>query len=120
MRATILAAAGAALVLLVVLQQLVQSNSGPLPLVAVFELHVLLLGGGLAVGSLIGSLGTGRAGAWVRLVALAVLVVVVVRAGGELWSSTEPELGSFGGLHRDDQLQVMSWNLEMDSKLASD
>jgi vancomycin resistance protein VanJ len=112
MRATVLAVLGAAIVLLVVAQQLIRAQTGPLPLVSVFELHLLLVAGVLAVGALIGSLGTGRAGAWVRLASLVVILVVLVRAGGELWSpDPSPAVG--------DQLTVLSWNLEADSRDAA-
>jgi endonuclease/exonuclease/phosphatase (EEP) superfamily protein YafD len=111
MRAT-LAALAAAIVLLVVAQQVVRATTGPLPLVSVFELHLLVLAGVLAVASLVGSLGTGRSGAWVRLVALVVLIAVVVRAGGELWSSPDPGTG--------DEVTVLSWNLEMESRPGVD
>ena len=45
MRATILAALAAAIVLLVVAQQVIRAQTGPLPLVSVFELHLLVLAG---------------------------------------------------------------------------
>jgi endonuclease/exonuclease/phosphatase (EEP) superfamily protein YafD len=109
MRATVLAALAAALALAVVAQQLVHAQSGPLPLAGVFELHLLLVAGLLAMGAILGSLRAGPSAAWTRLVALAVLVIVVVRAGGELWSpGGDPAPG--------DAITVLSWNLEFDSK----
>jgi vancomycin resistance protein VanJ len=109
MRATILAAIAAALVLAVLLQQLVHAQAGPLPLAGVFELHLLVLAGFLGIGAILGSLGQGSTAAWMRLIALAVVVVVIVRAGGELWS---PSTNAAAG----DAITVLSWNLEMDSK----
>ncbi len=109
MRATILAASAAALVLAVLAQQLLHAQSGPLPLAGVFELHLLVLAGLLGIGAIVRSLGAGSKAAWSRLVALAVVVIVIVRAGGELWSpSADPATG--------DTISVLSWNLEMDSK----
>jgi endonuclease/exonuclease/phosphatase (EEP) superfamily protein YafD len=113
MRSLILAALAAALVLAVVAQQLLHAQTGPLPLAGVFELYLLLAAGVLAVGAIVGSLGAGRAAAWTRLVALAVVVVVVVRAGGEVWSgAAAPPAG--------DAFTVLSWNLEMDSKTGAE
>jgi endonuclease/exonuclease/phosphatase (EEP) superfamily protein YafD len=109
MRATILAATAAALVLAVLAQQLVHAQSGPLPLAGVVELHLLALAGLLAIGAIIGSLRPGSTAAWTRLVALAVVVIVIVRAGGEVWSpSADPAPG--------DTITVLSWNLEMDAR----
>lgn len=112
MRAILFAGLAAATVVLIVVQQVVAAQTGPLPMVSVFELHLLVLAGVLAIGALVGSLGSGRAGAPTRLVALGVLVIVLIRAGGELWSSAEPAAG--------DQVTVLSWNLEVDSKSAEE
>ena len=109
MRATILAAIAVGLVLAVLAQQLVHAQTGPLPLAGVFELHLLMLAGFLGIGAILGSLGPGPRAAWTRLVALAVVVVVLVRAGGEVWSPpADPAKG--------EAISVLSWNLEMDSK----
>ncbi len=109
MRDTILAGIAAALVLAVVAQQVVQAQTGPLPLAGVFELHLLIVAGVLAAAAIIGSLSAGSGAAWTRLLALAVVVIVIVRAGGELWSPTaDPPKG--------EAFTVLSWNLEMDAK----
>src|SRR3954469_21604782 len=109
MRATVLAGIAAALVLAVVAQQLVHAQTGPLPLAGVFELHLLVAAAILAVAAIVGSLGAGPTAAWTRLVALAVVVVVIVRAGGELWSpSSNPS--------SDPGIALLSWNMEMESK----
>ncbi len=109
MRSTVLAGLAAFLVLAVVAQQVVHAQSGPLPLAGVFELHLLAIAVLLAVGAIAGSLYAGPAAAWTRLVALAVVVVVIVRTGGEVWSpSAAPPTG--------DTITALSWNLEMDSK----
>ena len=109
MRATILTAIAAALVLAVVAQQVIHAQSGPLPLAGVFEVHLLIVATYLALGAIVGSLGAGPSAAWTRLVALGVVIIVLVRAGGELWSPTQdPATG--------DTITALSWNLEMDSK----
>jgi endonuclease/exonuclease/phosphatase (EEP) superfamily protein YafD len=109
MRDTVLTAIAAALVLAVAAQQVIHAQSGPLPLAGVFELHLLIGAAFLAVGAIVGSLGAGPSAAWTRLVALGVVVIVIVRAGGELWSPTpDPAKG--------DTITALSWNLEMDSK----
>jgi endonuclease/exonuclease/phosphatase (EEP) superfamily protein YafD len=113
MRATVLAALAAVLVLAVLAQQLVRAQTGPLPLAGVFELHLLVLAALLAIGAIIGSLGAGSGAAGTRLVALAVVVVVVVRAGGQVWSpAAEAPQG--------DTITLLSWNLEMQSKPGSE
>jgi len=94
MRDTILAGTAGALVLAVAAQQLVHAQTGPLPLAGVFELHLLIVAGVLATVAIVGTLGAGTGARWTRLVALGVVVVVVVRAGGELWSPPpDPPLG---------------------------
>ena len=109
MRDTILAGIAAALVLAVVAQQVVQAQTGPLPLAGVFELHLLIVASVLAAAAIVGSLSAASGAAWTRLVALAVVVIVIVRAGGELWSPTAaPPTG--------EAFTVLSWNLEVDSK----
>ena len=112
MRATVLAVLGAALVILAFAQQAIRAQTGPLPLVSVFELHLMLVASLLALGGLIGSLASGRAGAWVRLISLAVLLLAGLRVSNELWS-TDPTPAT------GDVVTVMSWNLEMDSKTAA-
>src|SRR4051794_4920135 len=108
MRATVLAAIAAALVLAVVAQQLLHAQTGALPLAGVFELHLLVAAEILAVLAIVGSLRAGPAAAWTRLIALGVVVLVIVRAGGELWSSPPDPVG--------ETMTVLSWNLEMESK----
>jgi endonuclease/exonuclease/phosphatase (EEP) superfamily protein YafD len=106
-----LAGLAAALGLLVLAQAVLRAQTGPLPLVSVFETHLLTVATVAALLALPGALGGGRSGRWVRLVILAVLVVSVVRLGGELWS---PAPGSTAGPST--ELTVLSWNLEMESK----
>jgi endonuclease/exonuclease/phosphatase (EEP) superfamily protein YafD len=105
----------AAAVLAVVAQALTGAQTGPLPLAGVFELHLLVVAAVLALVALLGSLGPGRRRAWTRLAMLAVIVVAVIRAGGELWSPgpAEAEAGTT-------TLTVLSWNLEMESRQAAD
>ncbi len=106
----------------VVTQLVVQARTGPLPLVSVLELQLLVAAAVMAVVGLAGSLaGPGRQGAGrrsgrvtglVQLGLLAVIVLAVVRAGGQLWSPS-PAVAS-----DDQELVVLSWNLELGSKAA--
>jgi endonuclease/exonuclease/phosphatase (EEP) superfamily protein YafD len=106
----VLAAAGA---LAVVAQATLRAQTGPLPLVGVFELHVLAVATVLALVALLGSLGSGRRRAWIRIAMLAVIVLTVVRAGSELWSPVPATAG--GGATT---LTVLSWNLEVGGRAA--
>jgi vancomycin resistance protein VanJ len=109
MRAALLAVIAVAIVALVLVQQVVRAQSGPIALASVFELHLLGLALVLAILAIAASFGAGRGGAWVRLAAAVVIVAVVVRTGGELYS---PSVRAGGA----DAITVLSWNLEMDSK----
>ncbi|HYO44836.1 MAG TPA: endonuclease/exonuclease/phosphatase family protein [Candidatus Limnocylindrales bacterium] len=106
----VLAVSGA---LAVVAQLVVRAQTGPLPLAGVFEIHLLAGATILALVALLLSLGGGRRQAWIRLAMLGVIVLTVVRAGGELWS---PPPVSAGDAAR--TLTVLTWNLELGSKAA--
>jgi endonuclease/exonuclease/phosphatase (EEP) superfamily protein YafD len=106
----------------VVAQLVLQARTGPLPLVSVLETHLLAAAAVMAIVGLLGTLPrrrepaaarNGRARALLRLGLLGVLVLAVVRDGGELWSP-EPDVATDGR-----ELVVMSWNLELGSKAAA-
>lgn len=108
----LLAAAAALLAGAAVVQQAVQAQTGPLPLVAVFEVHVLAAATIAAVLALPGALARGAAGT--RLAIVAVLVVALVRLGGELWSPGPA--GARAAAPAGSELVVLSWNLERGSR----
>ena len=113
--APLLAIVASAAALAVVAQLVVRAQTGPLPLAGVFEIHLLAGAAVLALLALLGSLGGGRRQAWTRLTMLAVIVLAVVRVGGEVWS---PEVAE--GASSETALSVLSWNLEMESKSPAD
>jgi vancomycin resistance protein VanJ len=112
MRAVLLAVAAVFLVLVVLVQRVVRAQTGPLPMASVFEVHLVSLAGLLAILAIVASLGAGGSAAWARLGSIAVLVVAIVLAGGELWSTPDDRAS-------DDALTILSWNLELDSKPPS-
>jgi endonuclease/exonuclease/phosphatase (EEP) superfamily protein YafD len=109
------AALAAAAALAVLAQAVVRAQTGPLPLAGVFELHLLVAATVLALLALPGALGAGRRQAWTRLLVVAVVVLSVVRAGGELWSPEAPPAGEGAPT-----LTVLSWNLELESRSPAD
>jgi vancomycin resistance protein VanJ len=109
------AALAAAAALAVLAQAVARAQTGPLPLAGVFELHLLVAATVLALMALPGALGAGRRRAWTRLLLVAVAVLSIVRAGGELWSPEAPRPGE-----RDTTLTVLSWNLELESRSPAD
>jgi endonuclease/exonuclease/phosphatase (EEP) superfamily protein YafD len=120
----ILATLAALLAAPVLLQRLVRAQTGPLPLASTFEVHALVVASAAAVLAVPGSLGGGRSRAWTRLVALGVLVLAVVRLGGELWSpapdegtaqAAQSQAGAAAG-PAGAELRILSWNLEQGSK----
>jgi endonuclease/exonuclease/phosphatase (EEP) superfamily protein YafD len=111
--APLLAVVAALAALAVVAQLVVRAQTGPLPLAGVFEIHLLAAATVLALLALLFSLGGGRRQAWTRLAMLAVLVLSVVRVGGEVWS---PEAAAAGDGAT--TLTVLTWNLELGSKAA--
>jgi endonuclease/exonuclease/phosphatase (EEP) superfamily protein YafD len=126
--ATVLLAAFALLVLVEVsVNALLGPQEGPLALAAVFEPWLLSAGTVAGLLATVLSLGSGRAGAPIRLLGVAIIVVALVRLGGEWWSP-EPvgaagvgPSGSAGGggEPRAAALSVLSWNLEVGSKAAA-
>ena len=111
----LLAGFAALLALLVVAQLVLHAQTGPLPLVGVFEVHLLVVATVLALLALLGSLGGGRRQAWTRLLILGVIVLAIVRAGGELWSPEAPAAQGSGS----PTMTVLTWNLELGSKAAA-
>ncbi len=102
--------------LAVVAQLVLRARTGPLPLVGVFEIHLLAVATVLALIALLGSLGGGRRQAWTRLAMLAVIVLTVVRAGGELWSPEAPAAQPGANAST---MTILTWNLEMESRAAA-
>ncbi len=91
---------------------------GPPALAAVVEPYLLAAGAVAAVLAVLMTLGDRGAGASrLRLVAIVMLVVAVVRLGGEWWSP-----GGDGEALASDatSLSVMTWNLELGSKAVGD
>jgi len=92
---------------------------GPPALAAVFEPHLLALGVAAAVLAVLLTLGErGAGGSRIRLLAVVVIVVGVVRLGGEWWSPA-PASGSASSSATPIELRVLSWNLELGSKDAT-
>ena len=114
----LLAALAVALCVLVVVQLVARARTGPLPLAGVFEVHLLALAVVVALLAVPGALGEGRRRAWTRVAILGVLVLGVIRLGGELWSAgpSDAALASEGAA---EELRVLSWNLESGSKAAA-
>ena len=111
----VLLAAFVVLVLLeVAVNLVVHPQEGPPALAAVVEPHLLAAGAVAGLLAILLSLGSGTAGAWIRLAGAVIIVVAVVRLGGEWWSPA-PEPAASGTA-----LRVMSWNLELGSKAAAD
>ncbi|MEW6225062.1 MAG: endonuclease/exonuclease/phosphatase family protein [Chloroflexota bacterium] len=119
-RAVLLALVAAAALVVVAVDTVVRPQSGPFALAAVLEPYVLVVGVIAAIIATLSSFGMGRAGAWVRLLGALVLVVAILRLGGEWWSP-EPAAPLRGeGTTAADTLRVLSWNLELGSKAADD
>ena len=119
---SLLAAAALLIGAFVVVQLVVGARTGPLPLVSVLETQLLAAAAVMAVVGLVGTLprsrgrATDRAGrgrALLRLGLLGVLLLALVRAGGELWSP-DPAVDP-----QDREVVVLSWNLELGSKAAA-
>jgi endonuclease/exonuclease/phosphatase (EEP) superfamily protein YafD len=123
----ILLAAFVALVLLeVAINVAVHPQQGPAALATVVEPHLLAAGAMAGLVAILLSLGSGTAGAGIRLAGAAIIVVAIVRLGGEWWSPAP----AVGGAAADASgsadgsvpaaMRVLSWNLELGSKAAAD
>ena len=140
----VLAGVAAAAVAEVVVNIIVRPQTGPLALAAVLEPYLLTIGVVAAVLAVLLTLGDrGPAGSRIRLLAVVVLVVGVVRLGDEWWSPGPPDrAGAVGELGSGrpgaaplasarsasesaspasaaTALTVLSWNLETGSKSAA-
>ena len=114
-----LLAAFAVLVLLEVAVNVVLSpQTGPAALAIVLEPYLLAAGAAAGLLAIVTSLGSGAAGARIRLVGAVMIVVAVVRLGGEWWSPTPTVAHAANPAPL--ELRVMTWNLELGSKAAAD
>jgi endonuclease/exonuclease/phosphatase (EEP) superfamily protein YafD len=98
----------------------IRPQSGPFALGAAFEPHLLVIGAVAAVLAMLGTLADRSAGAnRIRILGIVVIVVALVRVGGEWWSPDDgPNLViQTAGTTR---LTVMSWNLEVGSKAPAE
>ena len=94
---------------------LLRPQVGPPALAAVVEPYLLAAGAVAAVLAVLVTLGDRGAGASrLRLVAVVMLVVAIVRLGGEWWS---PDADTAGDTT---PLTVMTWNLELGSKATAE
>jgi endonuclease/exonuclease/phosphatase (EEP) superfamily protein YafD len=116
----VLLAVFAVLVLVeVAVNVLLRPQVGPPALAAVFEPYLLAAGAVAAVVAVLITLGDRGAGASrLRLVAIVMLVVAIVRLGGEWWS---PDAADSDVLASETTpLTVMTWNLELGSKATAE
>ncbi len=141
----ILAGLAVLLAIVVLAQLVVRSQTGPLALVSVVEVHLLAIAAVAALLALLGTLGGDSNARWTRLAMLAIIVVAIVRLGGELWSPEAEEARAVGrtgtgtgtgtetgsgeaaptgvrtgpGEAARMDLRVLTWNLELGSKAAA-
>ena len=113
--------AGIALLALVevVVNIVLRPQVGPPALLAAFEPHVLAIGAVCGAVALLLTINerTPQASR-IRLIAIAVIVVALVRVGGEWWSPGDSARGD--PLASETRLAVLSWNLESASKSPRD
>jgi endonuclease/exonuclease/phosphatase family metal-dependent hydrolase len=114
----LLAAAAVLALVEVVVNLVLRPQSGPAALAAVFEPHLLALGAVCGAVAILLTLGERTPVAtWIRVIGIAVLVVAIVRVGGEWWSPGSSSARAAAGATR---ITVMSWNLEVGSKAAAE
>ncbi|OGO58071.1 MAG: hypothetical protein A2V85_13160 [Chloroflexi bacterium RBG_16_72_14] len=118
--AVLLALVAAAAIVVVAVDAIVRPQAGPFALAAVMEPYILVTGAIAGLAAAISSLGTGRAGGSIRLLAVVVLVIAILRLGGEWWSPEAEAPFRGEGAAADETLRVLSWNLELGSKAAAD
>jgi endonuclease/exonuclease/phosphatase (EEP) superfamily protein YafD len=116
----LLALIAAAALVVVAMDAIVGPQTGPFALAAVLEPYILVIGAIAGLVAVVSSLGAGRAGGSIRLLAVIVVVVAVLRLGGEWWSPEAEAPFRGEGATADDTLRVLSWNLELGSKAAAD
>jgi len=93
---------------------------GPPALLAVFEPHLLALGAVCGALALLLTINERNAQASrIRLIAIAVIVVALVRVGGEWWSPGDNRARGEPS-PTETRLAIMSWNLEVESKSPKD
>jgi endonuclease/exonuclease/phosphatase (EEP) superfamily protein YafD len=126
--AVLLALVAATALVVVAVDALVGPQTGPFALAAVLEPYILVIGAIAGLAAAVSSIGAGRVRGSIRLLAVVVVVVTILRLGGE-WLSpgSEPPSGGGGttadggsGTAGDETLRVLSWNLELGSKAAAD
>ena len=118
----ILLLAGIAVLALVefVVNRVFNPQVGPPALLAVFEPHLLALGAVCGALALLLTINERNAQASrIRVIAIAVIVVALVRVGGEWWSPGDNRARGEPS-PSETRLAVMSWNLETASKSPQD
>jgi endonuclease/exonuclease/phosphatase (EEP) superfamily protein YafD len=115
---TILAGIAVVILLEVAVNVVLRPQEGPAALAAVAETYLLAVGAVAGILAILTSLGSGSAGAPIRLAGAVMIVVAVVRLGGEWWSPTPTPTP--GANPAPIELQVMTWNLAAGSRSAAD
>lgn len=116
----VLALVAAAALVVVVADVVVRPETGPFALAAVVEPYILVVGTIAGLVAAVSSLGIGRAGGSIRLLAVVVVVVAILRLGGEWWSPEAAAPSGDSGATVNQTLRVLSWNLELGSRAATD
>jgi endonuclease/exonuclease/phosphatase (EEP) superfamily protein YafD len=118
--AVLLVLVAATALVVVAVDALVGPQTGPFALAAVLEPYILVMGAIAGLAAAVSSIGAGRVVGSIRLLAVVVVVVTILRLGGE-WLSPGSEPPSGGSATAGDgTLRVLSWNLELGSKAAAD
>jgi endonuclease/exonuclease/phosphatase (EEP) superfamily protein YafD len=118
----ILLLAGIAVLALVevVVNLVLRPQVGPPALLAAFEPHLLAIGAVCGALALLLTINERNAQASrIRVIAVAVIVVALVRVGGEWWSPGDNRARGEPS-PSETRLAIMSWNLEVDSKTPQD
>jgi endonuclease/exonuclease/phosphatase (EEP) superfamily protein YafD len=118
----ILLLAGIAVLALVefVVNRVLGPQVGPPALLAAFEPHLLALGAVCGALALVLTINERNARASrIRVIAIAVIVVALVRVGGEWWSPGDNQARGDPS-PSETRLAIMSWNLEVASKSPQD
>jgi endonuclease/exonuclease/phosphatase (EEP) superfamily protein YafD len=118
----ILLLAGVAVLALVevVVNLVFRPQVGPPALLAAFEPHLLAIGAVCGALALLLTINERNAQASrIRVIAIAVIVVAIVRVGGEWWSPGDNRARGEPS-PSETRLAIMSWNLEVESKTPQD
>jgi endonuclease/exonuclease/phosphatase (EEP) superfamily protein YafD len=113
---TIFAVTAVATLAIVGIDSVVRPDTGPFALAATLEEHLLLIGIAAAVVAAGLALGWCTWGARLRLLAVVLVVVGIVRLGDEWYSATPAAATERGG----QPLTVLSWNVEVGSKTGQE